>query len=175
MRHERWSGSHHARCRVAIDTALVAGLVAEQFPELSDLPVREFRSTGTVNTIFLLGDDLYARLPRVEVWAQHLDVEWRWLPVLAPHLTLRVPQPIERGSPSGSYPYPWSIYRWIHGQPYSDDLVDDEIQAARDLARFISELRRCAPVAGAPTAGRGPLRDLDQSTRAAVDLAGGGH
>ena len=157
----------------AIDTALVTGLVAEQFPELSDLPVREFRSTGTVNTIFLLGDDLYARLPRVEVWAQHLDVEWRWLPVLAPHLTLRVPQPIKRGSPSGSFPYHWSIYRWIDGQPYSDDLVDDEIRAARDLARFIGELRRCPPVAGAPTAGHGPLRDLDKSARAGVDLAGG--
>ena len=155
-----------------IDTALVAELVAEQFPDLSDLPVREFRSTGTVNTIFLLGDDLYARLPRVERWAQNLDVEWRWLPVLAPHLTLRVPQPVERGSPCGSYPYSWSIYRWIGGQPYADDLVDDEIQAARDLARFVRELRSCGPMAGAPTAGRGPLRDLDRSMRAAVELAG---
>jgi aminoglycoside phosphotransferase (APT) family kinase protein len=155
-----------------IDTALVAELVAEQFPELSGLPVREFRSTGTVNTIFLLGDDLYARLPRVERWAQNLAVEWRWLPVLAPHLTLRVPQPVQRGTPSGSYPYSWSIYHWIGGQPYGDDLVVDEIQAARDLARFIRELRSCEPVAGAPTAGRGPLRDLDRSMRAAVDLAG---
>src|SRR5450631_1285864 len=134
----------------AIDTGLVAELVAEQFPELSDLPVREFRSTGTVNTIFLLGDDLYARLPRVELWAPHLDVEWRWLPVLPPHLTLGVPQPFRRGSPSGSYPCSWSIYRWIHGQPYADDLVGDEIGAARDLAGFIRELRSCAPVAGAP-------------------------
>jgi len=155
-----------------IDTALVGELVAEQFPELSDLPVREFRSTGTVNTIFRLGDDLYARLPRVELWAGQLDVEWRWLPVLAPHLTLRVPQPLRRGSPSGSYPYSWSIYRWIHGQPYADERVDDEIRAARDLARFIGELRSCAPAPGAPTAGRGPLRALDQSTRAALDLAG---
>ncbi|HEY5097686.1 MAG TPA: aminoglycoside phosphotransferase family protein [Acidimicrobiales bacterium] len=156
----------------AVDTGLVAELVAEQFPELSDLPVRDFRSTGTVNTIFLLGDDLYARLPRVEVWAHHLDLEWRWLPVLAPQLTLRVPQPVKRGSPSGSYPYSWSIYRWIRGQPYADDLVVDEVRAAGDLARFIGELRSCASVPGAPTSGRGPLRALDRSIRVALDRAG---
>jgi hypothetical protein len=43
-----------------IDTTLVAELVAEQFPEWSHLQVRDFRSTGTVNTIFRLGNDLYA-------------------------------------------------------------------------------------------------------------------
>jgi aminoglycoside phosphotransferase (APT) family kinase protein len=96
----------------------------------------------TVNAIYRLGDHLSVRLPRVEEWAKDLDKEWRWLPRLAPNLSLQVPEPVEKGRPTGSYPFPRAIYRWIDGRPYSDELVDDEHQAARDLARFVAELRR---------------------------------
>ena len=48
-----------------IDAELVRRLVASQFPRLAGLPVTPFRSTGTVNAIYRLGDHLYARLPRV--------------------------------------------------------------------------------------------------------------
>ena len=51
---------------VDTDAALVEALLADQFPELAGLPVRAFRSTGTVNAIYRLGDEFYARLPRVE-------------------------------------------------------------------------------------------------------------
>ena len=50
---------------VPIDLPLVGLLVADQFPRLADLPILPVRSTGTVNAIFRLGDDLYARLPRM--------------------------------------------------------------------------------------------------------------
>jgi aminoglycoside phosphotransferase (APT) family kinase protein len=56
------------------------------------LPVREVRSTGTVNAIYRLGDCLCARLPRVEEWARDLDKEWQWLPELAPRLSLQIPE-----------------------------------------------------------------------------------
>ena len=42
-----------------IDADLVRRLVAAQFPRLAGLPVTPFRSTGTVNAIYRLGDDLH--------------------------------------------------------------------------------------------------------------------
>ena len=157
---------------VDIDAGLVGRLVAEQFPHLADLPITEVRSTGTVNAIYRLGDRLCARLPRVAEWAPDLDREWRWLPELAPRLPLRVPEPVGRGRPGGSYPFSWAIYGWIDGQPYADRLVDDERRAAEDLARFVVDLRRIDPV-GAPRGGRRPLRELDGVTREVIASARG--
>jgi len=77
---------------------------------------------------------------------------------------------VAKGHPASGYPFSWAVYRWIEGQPYADDLVDDERQAAKDLAQFVVELRRCDP-AEAPRGGRQPLRDLDGDTRAAIDSA----
>jgi len=158
---------------VNIDAELVGRLVAAQFPELTDLPISAFASTGTVNAIYRIGDHLYARLPRVQKWAQDLDNELHWLRELAPRLSLRVPVPVEKGHPTSSFPFSWAIYDWIDGQPYADELVDDERRAARDLAQFVGELRRIDPVVGASRAGRKPLRELDAVTRAAIESARG--
>jgi len=154
-----------------IDAELVRRLLAAQFPRMAGLPVTPFRSTGTVNAIYRLGDHLYARLPRVAQWARDLETESHWLPRLAPGLSLRVPEPVVIGRPGDGYPWSWAIYRWIDGQPYADELIPDERQAARDLARFVTGLRR-ADTAGAPRAGRRPLRQLDADTRAAIEAAG---
>jgi aminoglycoside phosphotransferase (APT) family kinase protein len=158
---------------VDVDATLVERLVASQFPRWAGLSVREVRSTGTVNAIFRLGGGLCARLPRVEEWARDLEREWRWLPRLAPHLSLRVPEPVAMGGPGDSYPFSWAVYRWIEGQPYADDSVRDERRAAEDLARFVAELRRVEPVDGAPRGGRRPLRELDAPTREALGAARG--
>lgn len=155
---------------VDINAGLVGRLVVAQFPGLGGLPVRAVQSSGTVNAIYRLGDHLYARLPRLPSWARALERECHWLPKLAPRLPLLVPEPVMQGRPADGYPVSWAIYRWIDGQPYADDLVADERQAARDLARFVTELRQ-VPVAGAPKTGRRPLRELDDRTRAAIESA----
>jgi aminoglycoside phosphotransferase (APT) family kinase protein len=154
-----------------IGAELVGRLVAAQFPRLAGLPIRAVQPTGTVNAIYRLGDDLCTRLPRVRTYADDLEDEWRWLPWLAPRLPLRIPEPVAKGRPASGYPFPWAIYRWISGQPYADELIGDERQAARDLARFVAELRRIDPPAGAPRGGRRPLRELDAVTRAAIESA----
>lgn len=157
---------------VSIDAGLVRRLVAAQFPGLANLPVSAVRSTGTVNVIYRLGDQLCARLPRMQRYADDLEDECRWLPWLAPRLPLRVPEPVATGHPAGGYPFPWAIYRWIAGQPYADELVGDEREAAKDLARFVTALRTADP-AGAPRAGRWPLRELDADTRTAIESSRG--
>jgi aminoglycoside phosphotransferase (APT) family kinase protein len=157
---------------IDIDADLVARLVAAQFPGLDGLTVRPVQSTGTVNAIYRLGDHLYARLPRMPSWVRDLEKECHWLPKLAPRVSLRVPGPVARGRPADRYPFSWAIYRWIPGQPYADELVENERLAARDLAQFLTELRQ-VPVAEAPRTGRRPLRELDEGTRAAIDSAGG--
>ena len=157
---------------VDIDARVVRRLVAVQFPRFGDLPVRAVRSTGTVNAIYRLGDRLCARLPRVREWEGDLEKEWLWLPRLAPHVTLRIPEPVERGRPDDAYPFAWAIFDWIEGRPYADDLVADERRAATDLARFVRELRGTETGDGVPRGGRRPLRDLDEATRAAIAASG---
>lgn len=98
-----------------IDQALVEQLVAAQFPHLADLPILAVESTGTVNAIYRLGDQLCARLPRVSSWIQDLRKELDWLPKLAPSLSLHIPQPVAQGQPGSGYPFPWAIYRWMDG------------------------------------------------------------
>ena len=156
-----------------IDAGLVQRLVAAQFPDLAGLPVREVTSTGTVNAIYRLGGQLCARLPRLPRYVSSLEREWRWLPVLAPGLTMRVPEPVALGQPTDEYPFTWVIYRWIDGQPYADQLIDDERQAAADLARFVAELRQITLSADAPAGGRRPLAQLDAATRTSISASGG--
>jgi aminoglycoside phosphotransferase (APT) family kinase protein len=157
---------------VDIDLDVVSRLVAAQFPELADHPISVVRSTGTVNALFRLGDRLCARLPRVEHWARNLDTEWEWLPRLSPRLSLLIPEPVAKGEPTSWYPFSWAIYNWIDGSPYSDELVDDEERAAKDLARFVFELRSLDAEVGAPRGGRRPLRELDLLTREAIESSG---
>jgi aminoglycoside phosphotransferase (APT) family kinase protein len=158
---------------VDINAGLVRQLVTGQFPDLAGLPVRVVSSTGTVNAIYRLGEQFYARLPRLPRYVGDLEREWRWLPELAPGLTLRVPEPVGLGQPTAEYPFTWAIYRWIDGRPYADQLIDDERQAAADLARFVAELRRIAPAADAPAGGRRPLAQLDAGTRTSIAASAG--
>jgi aminoglycoside phosphotransferase (APT) family kinase protein len=160
---------------VDISADLVRRLVAEQFPQLSDLPVTEFMSTGTVNAIYLLGDELCVRLPRVQRWASGLERECRWLPLLAPSLTLQVPEPVALALPTSYYPFSWAIFRWIDGQPYAQDRVDDERQAAADLAQFVTELRSndLPPIdRNRPFGGRPFLAEQDADVRNWIAQAG---
>jgi aminoglycoside phosphotransferase (APT) family kinase protein len=160
---------------VEINADLVRRLVADQFPHLSDLPVTEFKSTGTVNLIYLLGDELCLRLPRVRRWASGLERECQWLPLLAPSLTLQVPEPVARALPTSYYPFSWAIFRWIDGQTYTADRVDDERQAAADLAQFVAELRSndLPPIDDTrPYGGRPSLAEQDADVRNWIAQAG---
>ncbi len=49
---------------IEVDEPLVRRLLTAQFPHWATLSTRPVSSTGTVNAIFRLGDDMAVRLPR---------------------------------------------------------------------------------------------------------------
>jgi aminoglycoside phosphotransferase (APT) family kinase protein len=143
-----------------VDEALVRRLLAEQFPEWAELPLQRIEPSGTVNTIFRLGDGLSVRLPRRKGPTEPGSVELEWLPKLAPQLPVEVPAPVAQGRPGGDYPWFWEIHSWVEGKIVPVEEID-AVQAARDLAALVEALRRIDP-AGAPP-GRGiPLAVRDE-------------
>jgi len=155
-----------------MNLSLVKNLINNQFPEFSSLEISPVNSVGTVNYIYRLGKNFYIRLPRTKNWV-NIKKEWKWLSYLAPHLTLKIPEPIALGQPTDSYPVNWAIYKWINGNNYSDELIDDEREAAKNLANFVNELHSIDKLDAAPKAGRAPLNELNQKTLKAIDSING--
>jgi aminoglycoside phosphotransferase (APT) family kinase protein len=144
---------------------LVRRLVEAQAPRYAGLPLRALDAGGTVNQVFELGDELLVRLPRLADGVDALEKELAWLPRLAPLLPLAVPEPVFAGLPDDRFPHPWAVYRRIDGAPYEP--TDDDRGGALAIAGFVAALRAVDP-AGAPSAGRRPLRELDAMTREAI-------
>jgi len=157
---------------IKINLKIVRGLIQDQFPELATLPVTPVNSTGTVNAIYKLGENLAIRLPRVIEWSHSIEKEWKWLSLLARQVTLKIPEPFAFGQPNDLYPVNWSIYKWIDGEVYSDELISDEREAVSDLANFVAELHSIKVACDAPKTGRLPLRELNEKTIVAIKEAG---
>ena len=134
---------------IDITRQTVVNLVAEQFPEWRDLPVRPVPRQGWDNRTFRLGDELAVRLPSAEGYVAAVAKENRCLPLLAAHLPLPVPDTVAVGRPSAEYPFPWSVRRWIPGTTAENA---DRALLAEDLGRFLAALRR-VPTAGGPAGG----------------------
>jgi len=58
-----------------IDAALVARLIAAQFPQWADLPIVKAPSAGTDHAMYRLADDMVVRLPRIPGAARQVDKE----------------------------------------------------------------------------------------------------
>jgi len=147
-----------------VDESLVRALLAEQFPGWADLPL-ERAGDGTVNVIYRLGEELSVRIPRRDGPETEDDLEFRWLPLLAPQLPVAIPRPVARGRPGAGYPWFWSVHTWLQG-----DLPTGPLAVA-DVAGLVSALRRIElPGAPEPAYGRGrPLADRDAYVRAALE------
>ena len=135
---------------MAITADLVASLVAEQFPQWRDLPVRPVARCGNDNRTFHLGDELLVRLPSAAGYAPQAEREYAWLPVLGPRLTLPIPAPLAQGRPTARYPFCFTINRYLPGEPATRDNVADLGRFARDVARFLVELQAIDPAGGPP-------------------------
>src|SRR4051794_12617672 len=101
---------------VDVDAELVRRLLVTQMRELAQLPLTIVEPWGTDNAVWRLGDELVVRLPRIGWATRQVDRDARWLPVLAPHLPVAVPEPVAVGEPGEGYPYRWAVHRWIDGE-----------------------------------------------------------
>jgi aminoglycoside phosphotransferase (APT) family kinase protein len=161
-----------------IDTDLIRRLLAAQFPQWAGLPVAPSPLAGTDNAIYRVGEQLAARLPRLERSVAQVDKEHEWLPRLGPSLPLAVPVPLAKGAPGEGYPWPWAVVPWFDAVPATRDNLTDLSAAATDLGRFLTALRAIdpsgGPVPGEHNFGRGvPLAERDQATRDAIAALAG--
>jgi aminoglycoside phosphotransferase (APT) family kinase protein len=160
-----------------IHEELVRRLVAEQFPEWAGLRVRAVEPGGVDHRTFRLGDKLSVRLPAGDWYALQVEKEQRWLPRLAPLLPLPIPTPVARGGPAMGYPYEWSVYRWISGEPANSASIRDLPRFASDLAAFLGALQDI-DATGGPAPGPhnffrgGPLSFYAEDAYAAVAQLG---
>ncbi len=97
----------------------------------------------------------------------------RWLPRLAPHLPISIPEPLALGAPDKEYPAVWSIVRWLDGEEARLECFADPIEAARQLAAFVRALTATdatdGPEPGVHNFWRGvPLAARDEMTRGSI-------
>jgi aminoglycoside phosphotransferase (APT) family kinase protein len=167
------SPSTNDNCPVEITTTLVAALVANQFPDWSRRAVKMVEPGGWDNRTFRLGDDLLVRLPSHARYVAQVPKEQRWLPLLGPLLPLPIPVPVGLGQPALGFPWHWSVYRWLDGEPASTVRSADTEALAEDLAAFLRALQASDPTDG-PLPGEhnffrgGSLLTYEDDTRRAL-------
>jgi aminoglycoside phosphotransferase (APT) family kinase protein len=148
----------------------VARLIAAQFPEWARLPVTPVATHGTDHLLFRVGDDLVARMPRIEWAIEQAELDHRWLPVLAPHLPVAIPAPLALGQPGEGYPWSWTIAPWLPGDNPQPETIA-WVTLAEHLAGFVKALAQVDTAGGPPKTRvqRGaPLANRDDMTRAAI-------
>ena len=156
--------------------AQAQSLLASQFPQWSDLPLRSLNSPGTSNTLFRLGDRYVLRFPRSENAAQAIKKEQHWLSQLAPHLSIKIPEPIGLGQAQPDFAWPWSICEWLPGQDLWQAAFTPS-DMAQALGHFVNEMRALpleqGPAPGAHNSWRGvPLKQRHEQVLAAIQELG---
>ncbi|MFI1735173.1 aminoglycoside phosphotransferase family protein [Streptomyces acidicola] len=158
----------HTHTQSATGTALVRRLVTAQFPQWAGLPVVRVGSAGTANAMYRLGEDMVVRLPLTAGAADDVEKEHRWLPRLAPRLPVAIPVPLGQGTPGEGLSWPWSVYRWLDGEPPAVGHLAESGALAGDLAEFVTALRDVDPADGPPSYRAERLATRDRVTRAAL-------
>ncbi len=157
-----------------INSDLVARLINEQFPEWSHLYIKPVKNGGNDNRTFHLGDQMSVRLPSAAGYAPQVEKEHKWLPILAEKLSWPVSTPIAKGNPNKEYPWSWSIYKWLEGDPLTHNNIDNLNQLAKDLGSFLIELQSI-DASGGPLAGKhnfyrgGSLSKYNKESRNAIE------
>jgi aminoglycoside phosphotransferase (APT) family kinase protein len=142
-----------------IDVAVARTLIDTQFPEWSSLPLRQALPGGWDNRTFRLGEQLAVRIPSSADYAMQPEKEYRWLPTLAPKLSVEIPLPVALGVASELVPWQWTVCKWLPGTHASPLKGAALHRLASRVATFLRELQAIdvssGPVAGAHSFFRG--------------------
>lgn len=131
---------------IDISDEVVQELIKVQFPQWGSLPVRRIQSSGTVNTIFRIGDELAARFPLCLADPDELRGVLRReadaAALLVKHSPVPTPSPVALGEPGPGYPLPWSVQTWLPGTIATDADPGASTDFAHDLAAFVAAIRK---------------------------------
>lgn len=136
-----------------ITSLLVRSLVAEQFPQWSELPIRPVEVQGWDNRTFRLGDRMTVRLPSADGYVAGLVREERTLAILDSSLRVSIPRVVATGAPSAQFSRPWSVREWIEGHTLGAVESRERETAISALGDALRELQAC-DTAGGSWAGR---------------------
>jgi aminoglycoside phosphotransferase (APT) family kinase protein len=170
--HRRQTGAVTVRMHkdeIEVDDQLVRSLLRSQMPSLAHLPLVIVEPWGTDNAIWRLGSEFVVRLPRIHWAAGQIELEALWLPRLARHLPVAIPEPVAMGEPTNDYPYRWAVHRWIPGDGAALDRMDDPVTFALELAGFVRMLQTVSTKDAPPATNRArPLAEYDEATRGMI-------
>ncbi|MBS1847806.1 MAG: phosphotransferase [Actinobacteria bacterium] len=169
-----------------VTETLAHALVAEQHPDLAERAVI-LADSGWDNAVFRLGDDLALRIPRRVEGAVLIDHERAWLPTILDGVPdfatggLDASAHVRDGDPGCGYPWGWAVIPWHEGAVAASAPIDDVLDAADRLGRFLAAVHRPAsgdapanPWRGGPIAARASLLDehLDRVEELGRSLGG---
>jgi aminoglycoside phosphotransferase (APT) family kinase protein len=152
-----------------VDESLARRFIASQFPEWSTLPLRYVEPAGTDHAIYRLGDDMAARFPRIDWAAGQPAKEHEWLPRIAPHLSIQIPEPLGLGEPEDGYPFQWLVCSWVPGENATPARLSSLEETVTDIVTLLHELWSIETTGGPAAQGRGgDLTYYDEDCRASI-------
>jgi aminoglycoside phosphotransferase (APT) family kinase protein len=162
---------HVDELRVTPD--LVRQLLRNQAAPWAEQALTPVQSSGTDHWLFRLGADMVVRLPRRVSAAGQMAKQHEWLPRLATALPLAVPTPIALAASSHTFPWPWSVMKWIEGEAAEHHQICHSVRAAELMGHFIRKLQRQNAWGGPPPGAHngfrgGALIDRDADTRQCI-------
>ena len=126
---------------VAIDAGLVRSLLSDQFPDLDGGSAR-LLGEGWDNSVWVVEEAWAFRFPRRKIAIPGVEREIAVLPLLAPLLPARIPDPRFVGVPSARFPWPFFGAALLPGREPADDELGDVARSelGAQLGRFLRAL-----------------------------------
>jgi hypothetical protein len=90
--------------KAQITAELVSCLMRQHFPELTGRRIAAVDVDGSDNSTFRVGETHVARLPTDGGYVPAVAKEHKWLPVIAPQLPVRLPEPVSVRRPGCGFP-----------------------------------------------------------------------
>lgn len=133
--------AHPWEAEATIEPEMALQLIQQQFPELGAKKIK-LLGEGWDNSAFLVNESLIFRFPRRKIALPLLETEWCILPKLAPLVSLPIPVPRWKGTPSADFPWSFIGYRMLPGVTACHANLSEKERAdlAQPLGEFLATL-----------------------------------